>query len=681
MVPNILRPVVSGALLAATVAGAATFQAEDVFELEYANDPRISPNAATIVYERRSNDIMTDSTRSNLWLLSADGRTHRPLVSGAVHATSPRWSPDGGRIAYFQAADSGTEIRVAWLDTRQIAVLATLREGPSALAWAPDGRSLAFAMPVKAVQEPLAPARKPPEGATWSEPVRVFDDVLYKRDGTGFVETAHTHVFVLPADGGTPRQLTSGDFNHDGPLAYSADGGSILFAANRNADWEYEPVEKDIWSVSVVDGAITRLTDTAGGEYDPAPSPDGRRVAYLYDSGEKLPYRNQVLHVMQPGGDDWALTEDLDRSVENVQWAANGRALYVQYDDHGRRRVARVTLDGDVQPLVDDLGGTSISRPYVSGSYSVADDGALAYTRGTALRPAEVALYTRRGSTVLTRLNDDLLGNRDLGEVHEFTYESPHDGTEIEAWYITPPGYRAGRRYPLILEIHGGPYLSYGPEFAAELQRYAADGYVVVYDNHRGSTGYGRDFALLLHNKYSSEDDFADHMGAVDAMIERGIADPDNLFITGGSAGGIASAYAIGLTDRFRAAAVQKPVINWISKVLTADSYISQVAYQFPGMPWDEYEHYWKRSPLSLVGNVTTPTLLITGEEDQRTPISETEQFYQALKLRRIDTVMVRMPGSFHGMAGKPSRLNAKVDNILAWFARYRTDTNGVTGE
>ena len=255
--------------------------------------------------------------------------------------------------------------------------------------------------------------------------------------------------------------------------------------------------------------------------------------------------------------------------------------------------------------------------------------------------------------------------------MHEIRYESSFDGTEIQGWYITPPGYEEGKAYPTILEIHGGPHLAYAPQFTAELQRYAAAGYVVFYDNHRGSTGYGAEFALKLQYMYSSEADFADHMSGVDALIERGIADPDQLYITGGSAGGIASAYAIGLTDRFRAAAVQKPVINWVSKVLTADSYISQIPFQFPGMPWDELDHYWKRSPLSLVGNVTTPTLLITGEDDQRTPISETEQFYQALKLRKIDAVMVRVPGSSHGIAGRPSRLNAKVDNILAWFDRY----------
>ena len=268
-----------------------------------------------------------------------------------------------------------------------------------------------------------------------------------------------------------------------------------------------------------------------------------------------------------------------------------------------------------------------------------------------------------------------------MGEVTEILYASSFDGTEIQGWYITPPGYQEGEQYPLILEIHGGPHLAYGPYFSAEMQLMAAAGYVVFYDNHRGSTSYGEDFAMLLHYKYSSTEDFADHMSGVDAVVEKGIVDPQNLFITGGSAGGIASAYAIGLTNRFNAAAVAKPVVNWISKTLTADSYIGQISHQFPGMPWEEFEHYWQRSPLSLVANMTTPTMLITGEDDQRTPISETEQLYQALKLKGVDAVMVRVPGSPHGIAGRPSRLVSKVDNILEWFRRYRTDIEGSENE
>ncbi|MGY8808284.1 MAG: prolyl oligopeptidase family serine peptidase, partial [Gammaproteobacteria bacterium] len=215
---------------------------------------------------------------------------------------------------------------------------------------------------------------------------------------------------------------------------------------------------------------------------------------------------------------------------------------------------------------------------------------------------------------------------------------------------------------------------AYGPYFSAEMQIMAAAGYVVFYDNYRGSLSYGEDFALLLQYKYSSSEDFADHMSGIDAMIDLGFVDDENLFIAGGSAGGIATAYAVGLTDRFNAAVAAKPVINWLSKPLTADSMVSQIYHQFPGPPWEHLEHYWKRSPLSLMGNVTTPTMLLTGEDDRRTPISETEQFYQALRLRGVDSAMVRLPDTSHGIAGRPSRLISKVDHILAWFERYRTD-------
>lgn len=664
---------------AAADTAASTFSAEDVFELEYANDPRISPDGRQIAYERRANDIMSDRTRSNLWLVSADGDRHRPIVAGAVQATSPRWSPDGERIAYFQAADDGTDIMLRWMDTGESARLARLRYPVDALSWSPDGRWLAFTMEVPAQSEPLVKARSGPEGSDWSEPVKVFDGVRYKRDGAGFVETAYTQIFVLPSEGGTPRQLTTGGFDHAGPLSWTPTSEHIVFAANRNEDWEYEPIERDIYAVSVIDDELTQLSERPGGESDPVVSPDGRSIAYLFDDDRKVAYRNRVLHVMsRDGTDDRALTSTLDRSVSNVQWAANGRSLYFQYDDRGARRVARVNLDGRVTEVVAGLGGTTLGRPYLSGSFTVGGDGQVAYTSGRADRPADVALLRRGDADVLTTLNEDLLGTRELGQVHEIVYASSLDETEIQGWYITPPGYEEGRAYPTILEIHGGPHLAYGPQFSAELQRYATDGYVVFYNNHRGSTGYGEEFALKLQYKYSSKDDFADHMSGLDRLIDLGIADPDELYITGGSAGGIASAYAIGLTTRFKAAAIQKPVINWVSKVLTADSYVYQIPYQFPGMPWEEPDHYWERSPLSLVGNVVTPTLLITGEEDQRTPISETEQFYQALKLRRVPTVMVRVPGASHGIAGRPSRLNAKVDNILAWFARYRDEDEAV---
>jgi dipeptidyl aminopeptidase/acylaminoacyl peptidase len=652
----------------------ARFTAEDVFELEYAGDPRISPDGSRIVYERRSNDIMSDSTRSNLWVIDSDGERHRPLVSGTDSASSPRWSSDGERIAYVRSTATGTGIYVRWMDSGQTGLVANLQKSPSDLSWSPDGRWLAFTMTVATKAEPLAKPRTKPEGAEWSEPVKVIDSARYRWDGRGFLEPAYTHIFVVPADGGTPRQLTTGDFDHGGPLAWTPDSASIVFSANRHEGWELESGESDLFSIAVADSALTQITNRQGGESSPVVSPDGRRIAYLSNPNRMVAFNTRVLYVMEAdGANDRPLTADLDRSVSNLSWAGN-RQIFFQFDDRAVRKVATVDLGGDLDIVAEGLGSTSLGRPYMSGSYTVSGNGTVAYTVGNAYRPADIAVAGRRAGQVLTALNEDLLSGRELGAVNEVIYNSSFDGQEIQGWYVTPPGYEEGEKYPLILEIHGGPHLAYGPFFSAEIQLMVAAGYVVFYDNHRGSTGYGEDFAMLLHYRYSSPDDFADHMSGVDAIVDRGIADPDNLFITGGSAGGIASAYAIGLTDRFNAAAVAKPVINWISKTLTADSYIGQISHQFPGMPWEEFEHYWQRSPLSLVGNMVTPTMLITGEEDFRTPISETEQLYQALKLKGVDAVMVRVPGSPHGIAGRPSRLVAKVDNILAWFERYRTD-------
>jgi len=235
---------------------------------------------------------------------------------------------------------------------------------------------------------------------------------------------------------------------------------------------------------------------------------------------------------------------------------------------------------------------------------------------------------------------------------------------------ITPPGFDPARKYPLVLEIHGGPFAAYGPTFAAEQQLYAAAGYVVLYVNPRGSTGYGREFGNAIHHAYPGHD-YDDLVSAVDAMLARGYVDPSRLFVTGGSGGGVLTAWIVGKTDRFRAAVVQKPVINWTSFVLTADRYNFFWKYWFGGYPWDQPEEYARRSPLSLVGNVTTPTMVLTGEEDYRTPMSESEQYYQALRLRKVPTALVRVPGAGHGLDNRPSQLATKVAHVLAWFERH----------
>lgn len=647
-----------------------SFNASDIFELEVVNDPQISPDGKAVVYVRRSNDIMTDATRSSLWVVDTQGKDHRPLLSSSFNYRSPRWSPSGDRLVYISNEDGKNQLYVRWMDTGQTALITNLASLPSSITWSPDGQSIAFSMSVEANEKPFKVTMpKKPKGAKWSESFTYITKARYQANGRGLLKPAYSQIFIVSAQGGTARQLTSGHYHHRGSLSFSADSQHIFFSANRSDNWEYETREANIYSVNM-QGVIAQITDYPGGEYSPVVSPNGKHIAYARRDNKKLAYRNRYLHVMDiDGKNDRNLSEEVDNSVSNFHWNEN-KGIYYQQTVRGLTQVDYVSLKGQHKNVAQGLGSVTLGRPYASGTFDVAK-GVVAFTKGRTDRPADLFVLRNRKSQQLTFLNEDALGHKTLGEVKEITYNSSIDGQEIQGWYILPPDYVEGKAYPLILEIHGGPHLSYGPVFTAELQRMAAEGYVVFYDNHRGSTGYGEEFALLLQNKYSSKYDFADHMSGVDALIEKGIADPEQLYITGGSAGGIATAYAIGLTDRFRAAVVAKPVINWLSKVLTADSGLYQIPHQFPGMPWEHVEHYWQRSPLSLVGNVTTPTLLITGVEDKRTPMSETEQFYQALKLRKVDTVLVQVPGASHGIASRPSRMIGKIENILAWFKQY----------
>jgi acylaminoacyl-peptidase len=645
----------------------------DVFQLEYADDVQISPDGSRIAYVRVSHDIMTDRARRNLWLVAADGTNNRPLRSESKNFMSPRWSPDGNRLAYVSAVEGSPQLYVRWMDSGQTALLTNLVHAPGAIAWSPDGKSIAFTQFVPSNKPPLAAAPEKPEGATWAPPVKVIDSVVYRADGQGFLDAGFNHLFIVSAEGGTARQLTDGDFNHDGPLSFTPDSRRIVFSANRGADWERDPQESEVYAVDVADGRLTRLTDRDGPDNSPVVSPDGRRIAYLGFDDRLQGYQVTHLYVVDiDGKNPRVVTADFDRDIENPRWSADGRSVYFAYDERGVKKLGVVSLDGKVRTIAENVGGTDLGRPYTSGMYSVARNGRVAFTRSSPSRPADVATAMPGGATrVLTALNDDLFGVKTLGNVRELTWKSSHDQREIQGWVITPPDFDPAKKYPMILEIHGGPFTAYGPNYTTELQLMAAAGYVVLYTNPRGSTSYGEEFGNLIHHAYPGND-YDDLMSGVDTLIAQGYVDANNLFVTGGSGGGVLTAWIVGKTDRFRAAVVAKPVINWSSFVLTSDVNNFFYKYWFGAQPWEQPEQYWKRSPLSLVGNVKTPTMLLTGEADYRTPIGESEQYYQALKLRKIDTVMVRIPEASHGMVSRPSNLIAKVDNILAWFEKYR---------
>ena len=678
-----LSPAPSGAATspspaaAPTAAGQPVFSAEAVFDLSWVSDPQISPDGTQIAYVRQSMDIRTDQVRGVLWLSKVDGRRAEPLTEGASDAASQRWSPDGSRIAYISHdTDGSAQIFVRYLPGGSTARVTTLTESPSNLTWSPDGRQLAFLMPVAAEHKPLkVQLPEPPKGAKWADPPKIIDRMVYRADGAGYLPNTYRQLFIVSADGGAARALTHGDFNHSGPPSFTPDGKQILISVNRRDDADYEPMDSEIYAVDVGIGSLHALTNRRGPDIQPVVSPDGKQIAYLGFDDRYQGYQPIQLYVMdRDGRHSRALTADLDRDAEGPIWSADSRELFIQYDDHGSTRIARVDMSGRRSVMANDLGGTDVTRPYAGGSFSVARNGRFAYTRASPSAPAALATGTSlRDIKTLTDLNANGLSAHALGAVEELGFASSTDQRAIQGWLVKPPGFDPAKKYPLILEIHGGPFSNYGPRFAAEIQLYAAGGYVVLYLNPRGSTSYGQEFGDLIHHDYPNKD-YDDLMSGVDTVIKRGFIDPQRLFVTGGSGGGVLTAWIVGHTERFRAAAVVKPVINWTSFVLTADESNFFYRYWFEGPPWEHMESYWKRSPLAYVGAVKTPTLVMTGEVDMRTPSSEAEQFYQALRLRKIPTALVRVPGASHDISARPSLLVAKTAYILAWFKSFDTE-------
>ncbi|MGH7545271.1 MAG: S9 family peptidase, partial [Gemmatimonadota bacterium] len=618
-------------------------------EMEDVADPQISPDGRQILYTRQWIDKVNDRRESAVWIMNADGSRNRYLVDGS----SPRWSADGTRIAYTARGEpKGTQIFVRWMDAEGAVTQVTrVDETPGSIRWSPDGQSVAFLMlvPDKETWRIQMPSK--PEGAKWTETPRIIERLVYRRDRIGFLEEGDRHVFVVPATGGTPRQLTSGPYDHGGgfgggSIEWTPDGKEIVFQALRQEDAEYQWRESEIYAVRVADGTIRQLTTRRGPDQSPTVAPNGRWVAYTgYDWTDDT-YIDSKLYVMgMDGSNPRVLTAGLDRTPRGLIWAPDNGGVYFNVDDRGTRNLYFASLDGKVRKVTD---GTHI--------LTVTDLNRNGQAVGTATSPHEpddVVTFSLRRPQLrqLTFVNDDVLAGVELGEVEEIEYASVDD-YRIQGWIVKPPGFDPAKKYPLILTIHGGPHAMYGVGFNFGWQNHAAEGYVVLYTNPRGSSGYGSAFGNAIKRAYPSKD-YDDLMRGVDAVLAKGYIDERNLFVYGCSGGGVLTAWVVGHTDRFAAASSNCPVINWLSFEGTTDG--ASWYRNFDKMPWEDPSEHLRRSPLMYVGNVTTPTMLMTGVNDLRTPISQTEEFYMALKIRKVPTAMIRFNDEFHGTSSKPS--------------------------
>jgi len=645
----------SGALLAQTD----KLKLELLLDMESVGGARLSPDGQEIVFTRSWVNKLEDRTQSALWIMNADGSKARFLIEGS----SPRWSPDGMRIAFTKKGKpKGSQIYVRWRGTSEVTQLTHLTQSPSNIRWSPDSKRIAFTMQVPEKSGfPIKLPRKP-KGAKWAPEPRVITRLNYRRDQRGYRPQGYRHLFVVDATfGGTPRQVTSGDHDH-GRGEWTPDGKSLLFSGllTKDADWQVR--ESEVYRVDVDTGKITQLTTRVGPDGGPKPSPNGRLIAYSgYDKNTDT-YNVAKIHVMNADGTGSRVLADLDRRARIHSWSKNSTFVYFTVSGDGQTQVHKVDLAGNI---------TQVTRGnHRFGLSDVGKDGTLVGTRSSPSQPADIYSVHPSGAllTQLTRVNDDVLSRVTLGNVEEIKYRSVDD-FEIQGWIVKPPDFDRTKKYPLILQIHGGPHGMYGVDFSFERQQHAAEGFVVLYTNPRGSSGYGKKFGNAINNAYPSKD-YDDLMRGVDRVIERGYIDANNLFVYGGSGGGVLTCWIVGHTDRFRAAVSMYPVTNWVSFVGTTDGPYWYT--NFKKLPWEDITEHWDRSPLKYVGNVKTPTMLLTGELDLRTPMSQTEEYYQALKLRKVDTVMVRVPDEYHGASRRhvSNRLR-RILYVQGWFKKY----------
>lgn len=650
------------------------FTVERFLELEQAGDPQISPDGSRIAFTRSWINAAEDRWDSAIWIMNADGSQKRFFVEGS----SPRWSPDGSRIAYTAEGEpSGAQIWVRYVDLEGPSTQVTrVTESPGDIGWSPDGTRIGFTKFVPHDSRWNVDLPSPPEGGKWTDAPRHIESLHYRQDRRGFTESGFTHLFTVNAEGGTPRQLTEGEWNVGArfdQMAFGAnwdwspDGSTIVVEGFRadpdSADLNYR--DANLYAVEVASRQVRQLTGERGTWSNPVFSPDGRRIAFTGQPYSTMSYRADDLYVMDANGANvQRLSVDLDRDPGNLSWARDGNGIYFTAQNEGSSNLYLASTRGGVRELTDGVHMFSLG--------SIARDGRMAVgTRSSFQEPTDIVrLDLRRPAdmTQLTDLNADLLAEIQLGEVEEIWYTSA-DGTRVQGWIVKPPFFDESRSWPLIMEIHGGPHGMYNVGFNPMFQNFAANGFVVLYTNPRGSTGYGTDFGNAIQRAYPSVD-YDDLMAGVDEVVSRGYIDQGDMFVGGCSGGGVLSSWVIGHTTRFAAAAVRCPVINWMSFIGQTD--VPLFTQNFFEQPfWENPEPWLRQSPLMYVGNVETPTLLMTGELDLRTPIAQSDEYFAALQLRGVPSAMLRFQGEYHGTGSKPSNWMRTQLYMMDWYRRW----------
>jgi dipeptidyl aminopeptidase/acylaminoacyl peptidase len=639
---------------------------EDVYELTGAADPRLHPDGNVVAFVVWRIDREESEYRSSIWLAAVDGSSPpRQFTTGEKRDSSPRWSPDGSQLAFTSTRgdDKTSQLYVIPAEGGEARKLTELKEDPSEITWAPDGTRIAFSARVRdeAYEEEEERKRRP----------RRFTRLNYKLDNVGWTGDRRQHLFVVPADGSEePKQLTEGDFE-DGSPAWSPDGRRLAFVSARSEFWDLE-LASDVFVIDAEGGEPKQLTDSDGGCDGPVWSPDGSQIVFLYVPGTlDWPHNGRVAVVSAGGGDQRLLTESLDRTcapfppIRPPIW--DGDRILFAVEDSGNVHVYSVPADGSGAP-----------EPVLDGERVVTgfdlQNGTFVHTQTTPTALAE--LYA--GDRALTEVGQAFTGGRQLVEPERFKAAS-EDGTEVDAWIVRPPGFDPSKRYPTLLAIHGGPFSQYSTGFFDEFQVYASAGYVVLYANPRGSSGYTEAWGRAIRGPSNGEGpgwgtvDYQDLMGVVDTALERfDFIDPDRLGVLGGSYGGFMTTWIVGHTDRFKAAISERAVNNLVSAYGSSDLFWA-FAGQFGSYLYEDFDAWVERSPSRYAGDIKTPLLIMHSENDLRCNIEQGEHLFITLRLRKHDVEMVRFPAESHELSrsGSPVHRVERFQIILDWFDRY----------
>jgi dipeptidyl aminopeptidase/acylaminoacyl peptidase len=665
----------------------------DLLAFVWAADPQISPDGTQVAFTRVAIDAQKDDYETSLWVVPASGaEAPRRLTSGTRDA-SPRWSPDGTRLAFVRAVERDgrpqpAQIHVLAMDGGEARPLTDVARGASNPVWSPDGSRIAFASTTRPDdRSESTPAGTKP--ATPPSDVRVITSAVYRANGGGWNDPGRpSHIWVVDA-GGKSTQLTSGSFSEGGHV-WSKDGTRLYFTSTRVEDPYYRPGDANIYSVAATGGEIAEVASIDGTIGNLSLSPDGAAIAFVgtlngtpdrsYDQPDLFVARLSGATAAPPQNLTAAYDFDVNGGVGGDQapprggstrtpiWSADSRSITVIAGEQGDANLVRVDATSGARQHV--LQGTHTVQSYTAS----ADGRRIVALVSTQTNIGDLFIVEGGKSvppTRITRVNDDLFKNLRLSEPEELWWTS-FDGRKIQGWLLHPPDFDRTKKYPFILEIHGGPHAAYGNVFTHEFQWMAAKGYVVLFPNPRGSSNYGQEFGNIIQYRYPG-DDYRDLMAGVDEVLKRGYIDDKRLGVTGGSGGGLLTNWTITQTTRFAAAVSQRSIADWAGFWYTADFSLF-TPFWFPKAPWEDPAHYAARSPITHVAKVKTPLMLIDGDDDLRTPPSDGgEMMFRALKYLKVPTVMVRFPGETHELSrsGKPRHRIERLQHIVGWFDKW----------